>query len=81
MKWPGAGVPRISARWKEEWQTAVDGAYALLTLDAARQYGLVTGGQGANVERCRKILEAGRARGFVPGPERVDRFIAELCGV
>lgn len=58
VKWPGAGVPRISKRWKREWQEAVDGAYALLALDAARRYGLITGGPGVNVGRCRQILAA-----------------------
>ena len=80
MKWPGAGVPRISKRWKREWQEAVDGASALLALDAARQYGLVIGGPGVNVERCRSVIAAGRARGFEPAADCVERLVAELCG-
>ena len=62
-------------RTPAEWQEAVDGAHACLLLDAARQYGLIEGGPGVNADRCSGILEHGRARGIVPTPEGVDRYL------
>lgn len=53
-----------------EWQIAVDAAWALLLLDAARQYGLVTGGPAANVDRCAAILAEGKRRGYTEGRDR-----------
>jgi hypothetical protein len=50
----------------EEWQDAVDTADFLLLLDAARQYGLVEGGPGVDVERCADILARGAAIGVIP---------------
>jgi hypothetical protein len=61
----------------EEWQDAVDGAHALLALDAARQYGLVTGGPVINQERCARMLRRGAARGITPRPDALERFLAE----
>ena len=61
-----------------EWQDAVDAAHACLTLDAARLYGLVTGGPGVNVGRCEDILNRGRRRGVEPRPDAVERFLSEL---
>ncbi len=58
----------------EEWQIAVDCAEGALALDSARQYGLVTGGPGVDVERCLEILKQGRARGIVPAPDAIKRF-------
>lgn len=50
----------------EEWQDAVDAANYLLCLDAARQFGLVTGGPTINAKRCRELLDRGRERGVIP---------------
>lgn len=61
-----------------EWQAAVDAAHALLVIDAARQYGLVTGGPDIDVVRCEEILERGRKKHITPRPDAVERFIAEL---
>lgn len=61
-----------------EWQLAVDSAEACLLLDSARQYGLIEGGPGVNVDRCVEILEHGRARGIVPTPEGVQRNLVAL---
>lgn len=66
-------------RTPEEWQEAVDGAQACLLLDSARQYGLIEGGPGVNVDRCVGLLEHGRARGIVPTPEGVDRVIVAFA--
>lgn len=59
-----------------EWQEAVDLASALLHLDSARQYGLVTGGPVVNVERCVQILADGAQRGFTHAPDHLERFLA-----
>jgi hypothetical protein len=59
-----------------EWQEAVDLASALLHLDSARQYGLVTGGPEINVERCARLVADGARRGVVPSPDHVERFVA-----
>lgn len=47
----------------EEWQAAVDMAHFYLCLDAARRYGLISGGPEIDVDRCEDILERGQARG------------------
>lgn len=62
----------------EQWQEAVNGAEGALTLDAARQYGLVIGGPPVNVDRCCEILERGRHRGITPEADAVERFTAAL---
>lgn len=62
----------------EEWQTAVDAADALLKLDAARTYGLVTGGPEIDAERCWEIVHTARERyGVEPAEDAVERFVAE----
>jgi len=62
----------------DEWQTAVDAAKALLVLDSARLYGLVTGGPGVNVKRCEEILYAGQQQGIQPRKDCVERLVGEL---
>lgn len=59
-----------------EWQEAVDCAYACLLLDSARQYGLVKGGPGVDVERCDAILVRGRERQILPRSTGVDEHLA-----
>jgi hypothetical protein len=49
-----------------EWQEAADGANFLLILDAARQFGLITGVSVPNVDRCELILAEARRRGITP---------------
>lgn len=63
----------------DQWQDAVDAAHAMLMLEAARLYGLVTGGPEVNIERCVEILEDGQARGIHPRIDAVQRLIKELC--
>jgi hypothetical protein len=58
-----------------QWQEAVDAAHAAISLDACRQYGLVTGGPEINMERCEQIIEQGRARGFVPTEDAIPNFV------
>ena len=61
-----------------EWQDAVDLAHALRLLHDARLYGLVTGGRIVNTKRCDEILDAGKARGIVPRPDAVERWLAAI---
>lgn len=52
----------------DEWQTVVDAADGLLLLDAARQFGLLTGGPVVNAARCEELLGRGFDRGVFPTP-------------
>jgi hypothetical protein len=63
-----------------EWQEAVDIASALLHLQSARAYGLVTGGPTVNVERCEQVVADGARRGVSPSPDHVERFVAAHNG-
>jgi hypothetical protein len=60
-----------------EWQEAADAAHAVLVIDSARMYGLVTGGPGINRERCEWILEQARRRGIRPAKDAPEKFLAE----
>lgn len=62
---------------REEWQDAADAAHGALTLEAARQYGLVTGGPGVNVGRCQEILRKARALGVTPAADAIERYVRE----
>lgn len=62
---------------RAEWQSAVDAAEACLTLDSARQYGLVEGGPVIDVRRCRRVLREGRQRGIRPSPGVAEQFWLE----
>lgn len=73
-----AETMNAESRTKREWQDAVDAAHGALALDAARQYGLVTGGPAVHVERCQQILTRGKARGIMPAPDATERFVYEL---
>jgi hypothetical protein len=61
-----------------EWQEAVDIAHGALVLDAARLYGLVTGGPIVDVARCIEIIEQGRQRKIFPSHGAIERFAAAL---
>lgn len=61
-----------------ECQEAVDAAEGALALDAARQYGLITGGPTIDVQRCISILKRGKSRGVTPHPQAIERFAASL---
>jgi hypothetical protein len=62
-----------------EWREAVDAAHGALTLESARQFGLVTGGPEVDVERCEEILHRGAALGYLPGPDAIENFIHALA--
>jgi hypothetical protein len=59
-----------------EWQEAVDAAYALLVLDCARGgYGLVKGGPKVDVARCEQLVAEGKARGYTPADDCIERML------
>ena len=58
-----------------QWQEAVDLADALLLLDSARAYGLVSGGPAVNIERCDDILKRGHDLGFRPTKDAIKRLL------
>ncbi len=60
----------------EEWQEAVDAARVLLSIDAARQYGLVEGGPEVDVDRCSEILDCGKAQGHAPSPRAIEEVLS-----
>ena len=64
----------------EQWQEAVNISFALLSIDSARAYGLITGGPTVNVERCEEIIVMGDRLGFKPQDEEVKRFALSLTG-
>lgn len=58
---------------KAEWQEAADAAQLALMIDAARQYGLITGGPKFDLDRCDWILKEAKRRGIKPTPiEQID---------
>jgi len=65
---------------KGEWQEAVDAAEAMLCLDSARKYGLVTGGPEVNVGRAVELLKRGKQLGILPAAGCVERLVKELVG-
>ena len=61
-------------RTKAEWQEAVDAAKAALCLDAARQFGFITGGPEIDQERCLELLDRGEALGVTPSKDVIEKF-------
>lgn len=60
-------------RTREEWQEAADAAHVLLTVDAARQYGLIEGGPEIDQERCVEILRLAKRRRITPAKDCIER--------
>lgn len=58
-----------------EWQDAVDAAYACANIEAARAYGLVTGGPKIDLKRCEEILSIGKSLGIQPKADAIERFV------
>jgi hypothetical protein len=63
---------------RAQWQAAVDLAEFFIHLEAAGHYGLITGGPGADVGRCERLLRDGRRRGVRPTPGCVERITARF---
>ncbi len=75
----GCAGPGQRPKTREQWQEAVNGASALLHLDAAQQYGLVTGGPVVNAARCRAVLSDGAALCIRPREAGVNDLIKALA--
>lgn len=71
-------MPIVDPNTAEQWQNAVDAANACLAIDAARQYGLITGGPMIDQERCQELLTRGAARGILPAKDSPERYVKEL---
>jgi hypothetical protein len=53
-------------------------ALALTQIEAARTYGLITGGPEINLERINEVLEVADERGIEASPADVDAALAQL---
>jgi len=60
---------------KTEWAEAAACAEACLRLEAARLYGLLTGGPTINVARCERVLAGAKRRGVILTAAEVDRAV------
>ena len=61
----------------QEWQNAADAADALLKIDSARIYGLVTGGPEIDADRCRELVHrAKELHGIEPREDAVGRYLS-----
>ncbi len=56
-------------------------AHALLAIDAARSYGLVSVASlpEVDVERCSKILMRAREKGITPAKDAIERYVGEMA--
>lgn len=71
--------PPRNPKTPEEWQNAVDAADALLKIDSARTYGLVTGGPEVGAGRCRELIhKAEELHDIEPREDAVERFLSRL---
>lgn len=61
-----------------ERREAVCLADGLLVIDAARNYGLITGGPDVDVARCQDILEQARDRGHKPQENAIQITLASF---
>ena len=68
-------MSRDPANW-HEWHEAIVAAEVMLRIDAARRYGLITGGPAVDVERCRELIARGRAAGHVATEQDIDAALA-----
>lgn len=67
--------PSRDPKTPEEWQNAA--ADALLKIDSARIYGLVTGGPEVDAHRCREIVSrAQELHGIEPRENAVERYLS-----
>lgn len=73
----GNPKPR-SPQTRKEWQEAADAAHVLLTIDAARQYGLIEGGPECDQERCVEILRLAKLRRIVPRKDCIEQVLGSI---
>lgn len=55
-----------------ELQIAVDAAYTLLLIDAARTYGLIDDRLNVDIAQCNTLLEKAKAQGVKPSRGNVE---------
>jgi hypothetical protein len=60
-----------------EWQEAVDGAHFLRCLADCQMYGLITGAENVNIERCDEILDRGAKLGYKPNLQLKEMLSAK----
>lgn len=58
----------------DEWQEAADAAYAMLLIDAARNFGIIVGGPQVNRERAEWILDEAAKLEIKPVSNVIDKF-------
>ena len=72
----------MASKWPRnpaQWQEAVNLAQALLLIDSARCYGLITGGPEVVLWRCDVILSRGAKRGVYPQERAVTRIALTIA--
>lgn len=62
----------------EEWRAAVATAHACLSIDAARQYGLIQGGPSVNTDACLEMIAEGERRGVFSTTDEVMVAVRSL---
>jgi hypothetical protein len=62
----------------EEWQEVVNEIAVLRVIDAARQYGLITGGPELNHDRCYELLAKAREKDIYPRNPSLRYFLGDL---
>ncbi len=60
-----------------DWQMAVDAAAACLSIESARQFGLIIGGPEVDIERCTQIVAQGIDLGITASPGAAARYVGE----
>ena len=62
-----------------EWQNAADAAHALLAVDAARAYGLISGGPDVDTGRCAEVLDRAHGMGLAPAEDAIERYVKGIA--
>lgn len=65
-------------RAPQEWQDCLDKIALLMLIDSARQYGLISGGPLAKVDRCLRLMRKGERLGYHARP--TDELLREAFG-
>ncbi len=72
-------APPQDPRGDAEWQNAADAAQALLAVDAAGAYGLITGGPDVDIEGCSDLLARASLRGITPAKDAIERYVGKIA--
>lgn len=72
--------PPRDPKTREAWQNAADAADALLKIDSARIYGLLTGGPEIDADRCWELVHrAKELQGIEPREDAVERYLSHYA--